>query len=45
MNAVLVMADGWQWTQLGRAVLAIAVVGCISMALCFAALRGRRARG
>ena len=41
----LVMGGGWQWTQLGRAVLAIAVVGCISMALCFAALRGRTARG
>ena len=41
----LVLADGWQWLELGRAVLAIAAVGCISMAMCFAALRGRTARG
>src|SRR3954447_21170172 len=33
--------QGWRWTQLGQAVLAIAVVGLISMSLCFAALRGR----
>ena len=41
----LVLADGWQWTELGQAVLAIAVVGSISLAMCFAALRGRTARG
>jgi ABC-2 type transport system permease protein len=32
---------GWDWTALGQALLAIAVVGAISMALCFGALRGR----
>jgi ABC-2 type transport system permease protein len=36
---------GWQWTQLGQALLAIAIVGAISMTLCFAALRGRVKRG
>ena len=41
----LVLADGVQWDQLGKALLAIAVVGTISMAMCFAALRGRIARG
>jgi ABC-2 type transport system permease protein len=37
----LVLGTGWQWGQLGQAVAAIAVVGAISMTLCFAALRGR----
>jgi ABC-2 type transport system permease protein len=37
----LVMQTGWQWGQLGQAVLAIGIVGVISMSLCFAALRGR----
>jgi len=37
----LVLGDGWAWADLGQAVLAIAVVGAISMTLCFAALRGR----
>jgi ABC-2 type transport system permease protein len=32
---------GWQWDELGQAVLAIAVVAAVSMSLCFAALRGR----
>ena len=32
---------GWQWSQLGRTLVAIAVVGIISMSLCFGALRGR----
>src|SRR5947208_1579786 len=32
---------GWQWTDLGQALLAIAVVAVVSMSLCFAALRGR----
>jgi ABC-2 type transport system permease protein len=36
---------GWHWTQLGQALLAIGIVGAISMALCFAALRGRIKRG
>ncbi len=37
----IVLGNGWQWTQLGQAVAAIAVVGVISMTMCFAALRGR----
>lgn len=41
----LVLGGGWQWTELGQAVAAIAIVGCISTAMCFAALRGRVARG
>ena len=41
----LVLGVGWQWDELGEALLAIAVVGAVSMSLCFAALRGRVARG
>jgi ABC-2 type transport system permease protein len=41
----LVLADGVQWDALGKALLAIAIVATISMAMCFAALRGRTARG
>ena len=41
----LVMAEGWQWDDLGAALLAIGIVGAVSMTLCFAALRGRVARG
>ena len=37
--------DGWQWDELGKALLAIALVGAVSMSLCFAALRGRLKRG
>jgi ABC-2 type transport system permease protein len=36
---------GWQWDELGQAVLAVVIVGAMSMWLCFAALRGRIARG
>jgi hypothetical protein len=36
---------GWQWASLGKALLAIAVVGVVSMSLCLAALRGRTRRG
>jgi ABC-2 type transport system permease protein len=32
---------GWSWSDLGQALVAIAVVGVISMSLCFGALRGR----
>jgi ABC-2 type transport system permease protein len=39
------VTHGWQWDQLGKALLAIGVVGLISMSLCFAALRGRTRRG
>jgi ABC-2 type transport system permease protein len=37
----LVLSHGWQPVQLGQATAAIAVVGGISMTMCFAALRGR----
>src|SRR5258707_5838182 len=37
----LVLGNGWQPAQLGQAAAAISVVGVISMAICFAALRGR----
>jgi len=41
----LEIGNGWQWSQLGEALLAIAIVGLISMSMCFAALRGRIKRG
>jgi ABC-2 type transport system permease protein len=37
----LVLGNSWQWTQLGQALAAIALVGAIGMTMCFAALRGR----
>jgi len=37
----LVLGHGWQPAQLGQAAAAIAIVGAISMTMCFAALRGR----
>lgn len=37
--------DGWEWDALGKALLAIIVVGGVSMSLCFAAMRGRVSRG
>ena len=39
------VTQGWRWSSLGEAVLAIAAVGLVSMSLCFAALRGRTQRG
>jgi ABC-2 type transport system permease protein len=39
------VTQGWQWGSLGKAVLAIATVGLVSMSLCLAALRGRTRRG
>jgi ABC-2 type transport system permease protein len=33
--------QGWQWGDLGQALVAIAVVAVVSMTLCFGALRGR----
>jgi len=39
------VTHGWQWDQLAKALLAVGVVGLISMSLCFAALRGRTRRG
>lgn len=37
--------EGWRWDDLAQAALAIAVVAAVSMTLCFAALRGRVAKG
>lgn len=37
--------EGWQWGELGKALIAISIVGAISMSMCFAALRGRIRRG
>jgi len=37
----LVLGHSWQWGQLGQALAAIALVGAVSMTMCFAALRGR----
>jgi ABC-2 type transport system permease protein len=37
----LVLGSSWQWSQLGQALAAIALVGLLSMTMCFAALRGR----
>ena len=36
---------GWVWADLAQALLAIAVLGVVSMSLCFGALRGRVRRG
>ncbi len=36
---------GWEWEELGQALLAVGAVGAVSMWLCFAALRGRIKRG
>ena len=35
------VVEGWRWAALGKALLSIAVVGAVSMTMCFAALRGR----
>jgi ABC-2 type transport system permease protein len=32
---------GWEWADIGKALIAIVIVATISMSLCFAALRGR----
>jgi ABC-2 type transport system permease protein len=37
--------EGWEWDDLAAAVIALLVVGAVSMSLCFAALRGRIRRG
>lgn len=39
------VSGGWEWDELGKALLAIAILGTLSMTLCFAALRGRTKRG
>jgi ABC-2 type transport system permease protein len=37
--------EGWVWSDLVKAILAIGVVATVSMTLCFGALRGRTRRG
>jgi ABC-2 type transport system permease protein len=39
------VSDGWEVDRLGKALLAVAIVGTASMSMCFAALRGRLQRG
>jgi ABC-2 type transport system permease protein len=39
------VSQGWQADDLGKALLAIALLATLSMSLCFAALRGRIQRG
>ena len=41
----LVLESGWQWDELAAAIVAITIVGAVSMSMCFAALRGRIRRG
>jgi len=36
---------GWDWGDLGAALLAVVIVGIVSMSMCFATLRGRIKRG
>jgi ABC-2 type transport system permease protein len=37
--------EGWDWSAIGGAMAAVVGMGAVSMTLCFAALRGRIARG
>jgi ABC-2 type transport system permease protein len=39
------VTQGWRWESLGKALLAIGIVGVVSMSLALAALRGRTRRG
>jgi ABC-2 type transport system permease protein len=39
------VVSGWEWDELAKALLAVAIVGTVSMSMCFAALRGRIKRG
>jgi hypothetical protein len=39
------VSSGWNAGDLAAALLAVAIVGALSMTLCFAALRGRIRRG
>jgi ABC-2 type transport system permease protein len=41
----LVLESGWQWDEVAKAIVAIGIVGAVSMSMCFAALRGRIRRG
>jgi len=37
--------EGWNWAELGKALLAISIVGAVSMAMCFASMKGRIKKG
>ena len=37
------LSDGWDWTAIGKALLAIAILGAVSQTLAMLALRGRLA--
>ena len=39
------VTEGWEWGDVAAALLAIGIVGLVSMSMCFAALRGRIKRG
>ncbi len=39
------VSSGWEWSDLGKAALAIIIMGTISLSLCFATLRGRLRKG
>lgn len=39
------VSQGWQWDDLAKSLLAIGLLGAISMSMCFSALRGRTRRG
>ena len=39
------VTQGWRWSSIGEALLAIAAVGAVSMSMSLAALRGRTRRG
>lgn len=39
------VTEGWVWSDLAKALAAIAIVGAVSQSMCFAALRGRINRG
>jgi ABC-type multidrug transport system permease subunit len=39
------VSNGWEWGSLAKCLIAIAIVGAISMSMCFAAPRGRTKRG
>jgi ABC-2 type transport system permease protein len=41
----VLISEGWRWTEIGQALLAIGIMGAVSMSLCFAALRGRLKAG
>jgi len=39
------LSDGWDWAAIGKALLAIAILGLVSQTLALSALRGRLQRG